>query len=329
MIQDMPTLTPADRQAIIERCELLDEEFGDLLFNPLLDLKGFYLIYLIHLFFCVDSLKLKSVSSTGFDGHLDTPVECLHVVLLGIVKYLYRDAISTIPDRHHHKLKARYASFTISGLNIAPIIPRTMIDNAKSLVGKEFGVVMQTAAFVLFEYIDEEHRLLWSYLSNLGSYIFQPEIPNISVYLAQLKVLIGRFLNQLISLNAQWTNKPKFHMLLHLVHSIERLGPAILFATQKLESFNRVTRDASVHSNNQSPSRDIAITSTTHRLLRILFSGSNFFDEELGGTFRAGPKVRELFENNKIIQKGLGFDPDWNKKPEVKFICECIIYHLT
>ncbi|KAH9820701.1 hypothetical protein DFH28DRAFT_1194770 [Melampsora americana] len=293
-IRAMPSGTREDRQAIIDRCELLDEFFGDLLFNPLLDLKG-------------------------FDGHIDTPVECLHVVLLGIVKYLYRNEISNIPERDHYKLKARYTSFNISGLNIPPIIPRTMIDNAKSLVGKEFRVVMQTAAFVLFEHLDEAHRLLWSYLSHLGSYIFQQEIPKLSVYLSELQILIRRFLNQLIKLTAQWTNKPKFHMLLHLGYSIERLGPAILFATEKLESFNRVTREGSIHSNHQSPSHDIAVTSNTHRFFRILFSESVFFDRDLNADLRAGSKFRDLFRNNKQIQKSLGFDLDWNKTPEIKF----------
>jgi hypothetical protein len=204
-----------------------------------------------------------------------------------------------------------------------------MIDNAKSLVGKEFRVVMQTAAFVLFEHLDEEHRLLWSYLSHLGSYIFQHEIPNLSVYLSKLEILIRRFLNQLIKLTAQWTNKPKFHMLLHLVHSIERLGPAILFATEKLESFNRVTREGSIHSNHQSPSRDIAITSNTHRFYRILFSGSIFYDRKLHADLRAGSKVQDLFRNNKQIQKSLGFDLDWNKTPEIKFSCEYFTDLLT
>lgn len=31
---------------------------------------------------------------SAFDGHQDTPVEALHVVLLGVAKYLYRDMVA-------------------------------------------------------------------------------------------------------------------------------------------------------------------------------------------------------------------------------------------
>jgi hypothetical protein len=49
-IRAMPTKTREDRQAIIDKCEILDEDFGDLLFNPLLDLKGFLLFSFIFIF---------------------------------------------------------------------------------------------------------------------------------------------------------------------------------------------------------------------------------------------------------------------------------------
>ncbi|KAI9616612.1 hypothetical protein H4Q26_011011 [Puccinia striiformis f. sp. tritici PST-130] len=41
--------------------------------------------------------------------------------------------------------------------------------------------------------------------------------------------------NYIIQDSAQWVNKAKFHMLLHLPESILRYGPASLFATEKLK----------------------------------------------------------------------------------------------
>lgn len=46
-----------------------------------------------------------------------------------------------------------------------------------------------------------------------------------------------------------WFNKSKFHIILHLLSHIRRMGPAILFATEAFESFNAVIRAKSVHSN--------------------------------------------------------------------------------
>ena len=55
------------------------------------------------------------------------------------------------------------------------------------------------------------------------------------------------------------TSKPKFHLLLHVTEYIRRFGPAILFSSERFESFNRIFRISSILSNKLSPSRDILI----------------------------------------------------------------------
>ncbi|KAH9820345.1 hypothetical protein DFH28DRAFT_885378, partial [Melampsora americana] len=100
-------------------------------------------------------------------------------------------------------------------------------------------------------------------------------------YLSNLKLAVAQFLKQLISLTAQWTDKPKFHMLTHLNLSVDRFGPPPLFPTNKMESTNGVTRQASVHSNHHAPGKDISNTFNNARLLRMLVSGGYFFDNKL------------------------------------------------
>lgn len=233
---------------------------------------------------------------------------------------MYRDAIASIPAGQHQQLYAQWASFDTSGLYCPPIQPVTMVQYARSLVGKEFRVVLQAAPFVLFQYISSEHRVLWTLLAHLASYIFQHEISNKSEYLAELKLLVDRFLAQIVKMSARWTNKPKLHMLTHLAHSIERFGPAILFATEIFESFNGVLRAASVHTNRHSPGRDIATSFLDDALLRVLMTGSTFEDSKLNIRTCAGSKVLQVFDS-PAIQKGLGWNKDWDQQTPTKAKC--------
>ncbi|KAJ2936113.1 hypothetical protein H1R20_g977, partial [Candolleomyces eurysporus] len=72
----------------------------------------------------------------GLDAHSDTPVEILHVVLLGFVKYFWRDAIKNqLKDKEPKKelLATRLSCLDYSG----------------SLVGRDFRAIAQVAPFVL------------------------------------------------------------------------------------------------------------------------------------------------------------------------------------
>ena len=102
-------------------------------------------------------------------------------------------------------------------------------------------------------------------------------------------------------------------MLIHLACSIKRFGPPALYATQTEESYNGVMRKSSVHSNRQSPGRDIATNFNNYNLARLLLSGGLFHDSHLNILTKAGPGVLKYFEK-KTIQKGLGWNSTWNTK---------------
>ena len=74
----------------------------------------------------------------------------------------------------------------------------------------------------------------------------------------------------------QWFNKPKFHILLHLVEHIRQFGLALLFATETFESYNALIRSLSIHSNRQAPSRDIAQGFAHANCIRHLTSAGRF-----------------------------------------------------
>jgi hypothetical protein len=245
---------------------------------------------------------------SGFDGVLDTPVEVLHVVLLGVVKYLARDLVAGISGSDQDLLVGRLESFDRTGLNINSFKPKYLINHIKSLVGRDFKILLQAAPFVFGEWMSEEQKPIWIALCKLAPLIFQTCIDDMKSYLIELTQHIDIFLFHIIRSTAQWVNKPKFHMLVHLVESIRRFGPACLFATEKFESYNGVLRKASVHSNKLAPGRDLATSFDDFGSLRFVVSGGVVLDETTGDTRSIGPSVTSVFSDNPSVQKSMGYN---------------------
>ncbi|PLW39952.1 hypothetical protein PCASD_06815 [Puccinia coronata f. sp. avenae] len=123
-----------------------------------------------------------------------------------------------------------------------------------------------------------------------------------------LKTHISIFMHHLVKSNAQWINKPKFHMLTHLPASILRFGPAPLFATKKFKSYNGILRNASTHSNRLAPGRNIAIKFGNFHALRSVLSGGVSYNQKTQTTSNASPQVLNIFQNTPSIQNSMGYD---------------------
>lgn len=239
---------------------------------------------------------LDHLRIADFDPHCDTPVEILHVILLGFVKYFWRDAIARLKEPEKKVLIARLSSFDVSGLGFPPLSGATLVTYARSLVGRDFRAVVQAAPFVLhgLKGIPSESLDAWAGLSRVVALVWQPEIHDLDVHIVRddpllfwlymlklrsqraLTDAIDYFLNATCRLTPRWFNKPKFHILLHLPEHVRRFGPPMLFATEGFESFNAVIRSFSIHSNHQAPSRDIAAGMAHHNRARHLLSGGKF-----------------------------------------------------
>ncbi|KAI8448199.1 hypothetical protein BY996DRAFT_8690894 [Phakopsora pachyrhizi] len=97
-------------------------------------------------------------------------------------------------------------------------------------------------------------------------------------------------------------------MLIHLSQSIAQFGPASLFATEKFESYNGVVCQASIHSNRQSPSRDIANTFLNYSAIRYCLSGGYLQTESSRSNISSSYQVKNLLQNTPSIQNLLGLD---------------------
>ncbi|KAK6992397.1 hypothetical protein R3P38DRAFT_2570511 [Favolaschia claudopus] len=215
----------------------------------------------------------------GLDPHQDTPVEILHVILLGFVKYLWRDLVQLQLNKKEDKkalLMTRLSSLDVSGLGISPLAGRTLVQYSGSLTGRDFRAIAQVAPFVVYDLVSDECFKTWQALSKLVPLIWQPEIENIDSHIALLTAEIENFLLCAARWTNRWFNKPKFHIIVHLPAHIRRFGPAILFATEAFESFNAIIRQKSVHSNRHAPSRDIAQAFAQGNRIRHLLSGGLF-----------------------------------------------------
>ncbi|KAK0501924.1 hypothetical protein EDD18DRAFT_1346492 [Armillaria luteobubalina] len=74
----------------------------------------------------------------GLDPHRDTPVEILHVILLGFLKYMWWDIINHQLHNNVDKkneLEIKLVSVNIDGLSIDPVATHTLVTYSGSLTG--------------------------------------------------------------------------------------------------------------------------------------------------------------------------------------------------
>ena len=115
-----------------------------------------------------------------------SPVEILHTVLLGFVKYFWRDAVQNQIGNKTEKrrlLQIRLSSVDTNGLGISKLSGLTLVQYAGSLTGRDFRAIAQVAPFVLHGLVSSPCYDSWVSLSNLVPIIWQPQIPDIDEYL--------------------------------------------------------------------------------------------------------------------------------------------------
>ncbi|KAF7294511.1 hypothetical protein MKEN_01443800 [Mycena kentingensis (nom. inval.)] len=212
----------------------LDEQPGDKM-NPLLDL-------------------------AGFDPARDTPVEILHTILLGVVKYIWHHLNThQWTDTDRHLLAIRLQSTDIAGMNIPAVRGAYMLQYRNNLIGKHYKTIMQALTFHIHDISTPEHFQLVKAAADLGARVWVPVIDDMESYISQLNIAVANLLDAWDAVEPlRILVKIKLHLLPHLPDDIRRLGPAIGFATETHEAHNSVVRACNVNGNNQAPSRDIA-----------------------------------------------------------------------
>jgi hypothetical protein len=117
------------------------------------------------------------------DPHVCSPVEILHVFLLGVVKYMWRDAVGRLTTAERHILKIRLQSLDVHGLGLSPLKAQTLVQYAGSLTGGDFRAIAQVGVLVLFDLLPEGLVAMWAAMGRLAPLIYQPRIENLPEYL--------------------------------------------------------------------------------------------------------------------------------------------------
>jgi hypothetical protein len=241
---------------------------------------------------------------------MDMPTEILHTVLLGVVKYFWGQTVFLLEKSHLLDIfQSRFDSIDKDGLN-APSLNADYICHYKgSLIGKHFKSLAQVMPFLIYDLVPKAVLDGWTVIGELVVLIWHTEIGQTEKYLAALTRTIDDFLN----ITSQCApsiliSKPKFHFLIHLPKYIWRFGPAIVFSTERYESFNHVFRLSCIHSNRQAPTQDTCRTFASNDAVKHIVTGGYWFDSQAKKWTKASKGVRMYLGSHSAQARLLGID---------------------
>ena len=241
---------------------------------------------------------------------MDTPTEILHTILLGVVKYFWGQTVFLLEKYHMlHIFQSRLDSVETHGLN-APTLNADYVCRYKgSLVGKHFKSLAQVMPFLIYDCVPKNVLDGWTVIGELVVLLWHTEITHTETYLALLTRTINDFLNiAALCAPSILISKPKFHFLVHLPAYIRQFGPAIVFSTERYESFNHVFRLSCIHSNRQAPSKDTCKTFACNDAVKHIVTGGYWFYPALKKWVCASKHVRMYLGKHPEQARLLGID---------------------
>ncbi|KAJ7869486.1 hypothetical protein B0H14DRAFT_3579897 [Mycena olivaceomarginata] len=237
-------------------------------------------------------------TSSRFDPAVDTPIEILHTILLGIIKYIWHVTHSPWSAEAKQTYATRLQSTNTDGLSIHAIRSAYIMQYAGSLIGANSK---------------QSHRPTSSTSEGLlvTTSLWRGRLPE------DLKVAVANVLDVFATIDpSKIITKIKYHLLVHADADVVRFGPLIGLATEGFESYNGVFRFCSILSNHLPPSRDIAIHLADQEGLKHRLTGGFWPSGADQKWTRAGSGVRDFLSEHPILRNSL----DGLRKRDIKLV---------
>ncbi|KAI9064035.1 hypothetical protein FKP32DRAFT_1714529 [Trametes sanguinea] len=287
MKKDFPSRT--DREIQAELMSWVDANAGHI-YNPFLTLQG-------------------------LDPMLDTPVELLHTVLLGVVKYIWYWSHTSWSPAQKATYAQRLQGTNTDGLSVHAIRSDYIVQYANSLIGRQLKTIVQSTSFHVHDILSPLNFALWLAVGEMTALLWFPEIHDLAEYKQDLQVAIANVLDLFAEIDpTKVVDKVKLHILSHTLEDVARFGPLLNVITESFESFNGIFRSASIGSNHLAPSRDIANQLADQEALKHRLMGG-FWPLEDGTWVRAGARIRDFLNDRPGVQGIVGWRPQAAPKP--------------